>query len=299
MIPIFRKASTILALLLLCSSIFPCISIAQNTIPDEAVPDSSVVWLISTNDDNEFFGTLIQRTDTHIELQTEALGLISIPIERIRKMERIRDEQIVDGLLWAENPQSTRYFLSPNGFGLRAGEGYYQNVWIFFNQFAFGVSNNFSLGFGLVPTFLFASDEIPVWITPRVSIPLSGAEGIVNLGVSAFAGTVLGVSEGGFGVLSGSLSVGTRDRNLSIGLGYFYADSEFAEQPAITVSGMFRLGRRGYVMAETFFVDSESLILVGFRTVGRNLSFDYGLLTAQGSDGVFIPWLSVSVPFGN
>ena len=295
----FRKGGGTIFLLLLFFAIRPCLCLAQNVLPDDAQPDSSVTWLIITEDENEFFGTLVDRTDTYLQLQTDVLGLISIPINSIRKMQRIQAQQIVEGQLWTENPQSTRYFLGPTGYGLRAGEGYYQNVWVFFNQFAIGVNDYVSIGLGLVPTFLFGGGELPAWVTPRVSLPLGGKDGYVNLGVTAFVGGTLGGDEGGFSALLGSFTLGSRHRNLSLGIGFVYIDSQFEEQPAFSINGMYRLGRRGYLLVESFIADSEGVLLVGVRSVGKNMSFDYGLLAPLGGGGFALPWLSISLPFGN
>ncbi|MCB9270107.1 MAG: hypothetical protein H6561_11110 [Lewinellaceae bacterium] len=69
------------------------------------------------------------------------------------------------------NTQSARYFFSPNGYGLHPGEAYYQNVWVLYNQVSFGITNNVSLGVGGA-SFPFGADATPVWMTPKVSVPV-------------------------------------------------------------------------------------------------------------------------------
>jgi len=61
--------------------------------------------------------------------------------------------------------------------GLHKGEGYYQNIWVFWNQASFGVTENFSLGFGIIPLFLFggeAGQYSPIWVVPKLSYPWLG-----------------------------------------------------------------------------------------------------------------------------
>jgi hypothetical protein len=54
---------------------------------------------------------------------------------------------------------------------MNKGEGYYHNFMVFINQATYGVTDNISIGGGLVPLFLFGG-LTPVWITPKVSVPI-------------------------------------------------------------------------------------------------------------------------------
>jgi hypothetical protein len=98
---------------------------------------------IEMKDGNEFIGTIQSESESEVVLKTERLGLITIKREDIRSVKEIPPEHIVSGEYWAPNPQSGRHFWSPTGYGLKKGEGYYQNLWVFFNQVSYGITNNF------------------------------------------------------------------------------------------------------------------------------------------------------------
>lgn len=243
----------------------------------------------------------MSETNESILLKTENLGEITIRKSNIISISPVAKTQIKDGVAWFENPQATRYFLQPNGYGLKKGEGYYQNVWIFFNQFSVGVSDNFSVGAGIVPLFLFAGGSTPVWITPKFSIPIKKDE--FNLGAGALVGTVVGEEESGFGIVYGVTTFGSRDKNCSIGLGWGYAGGEFADTPTITFSALIRTGARGYFLTENYYIDTgdEPLVLlsVGGRRIANRTGIDFGLFMpfAEGMDDFFaIPWLGISAP---
>ena len=98
--------------------------------------------------------------------------------------------------------------------------------------------------------------------------------------------------------------MGNRDHNVTVGLGYGYADGGFASRPAINVSGMTRVGQKTYLITENYFfpgVDDANLISLGVRWAPENFAVDFGLvrpLTA--ADGVIgLPWLGVTLPFGS
>src|SRR5665811_603994 len=120
----------------------------------QTATDTSIVR-IETLNGNEFLGEIVSQDSLSIKLKTQTLGEITISKRDIKFREEIDVQQIKGGKYWFGNPQSTRYFWSPNGYGLKKGEGYYQNIWVLWNQFAYGVTDNFSIGGGIIPIFLF------------------------------------------------------------------------------------------------------------------------------------------------
>ena len=132
------KGIFLLALLIIISFI----SIGQ-TIQDTAV------FQVETNDGNEFLGEIVFQGSVNIILKTQNFGELTISRTNIKSIKQVNVQQIKDGKLWSENPQSTRYFWSPNGYGLKKGEGYYQNIWVLWNQFAYGATDYFSFGGGI------------------------------------------------------------------------------------------------------------------------------------------------------
>ena len=280
--------------------LFITISLTQSYAQNQA--DSVEIYLIETTDGNQYIGQILERSGETIHLQTERLGEIEIKVIDIKKIEPIRRELIVGREYWFENPQSTRYLWSPNGYGLKKGEGYYQNVWIFFNQVAVGITNNISIGAGLMPLFLFGGAPTPVWLTPKVSIPI--AKDKFNLGAGALLGTVIGEEDSNYGLLYGIATFGNRDKNVSLGLGYGLLNGELASMPAINLSAMIRTGKRGYFLTENYIIPAEYtvvLISLGGRSIIQRVGLDYGLIVPfEENIGTFIaiPWLGVSIPFG-
>lgn len=278
--------------------------LSQNLI---AQGDSIVeeLWVIETRDGNEFAGEILSSGEEAILLRTSTYGDIRIPLGQIRSKTLLQPENIVEGEYWFSNPHATRYFFGTNGYGLKQGEGYYQNTWILFNQVNYGFTNYFSMGAGIVPLFLFAGSPTPVFITPKVTLPLVKEK--FNLGLGGLFTTVLG--EGfSFGLTYGTLSIGSRDHNLAIGAGWTFSnEGGLAERPTIMLSGMTRIGKKGYLLTENYYLgfgggSSIGIISFGGRSVQKRLAVDYGLILPVGADiGSFIaiPWLGITIPFGN
>jgi len=261
------------------------------------------MWHVTTMDENEFFGVIIERTFDYVRLDTKTLGEINIPIEQIRQMKIVEEMRIVNGEIWPENAQASRYFLSSNGMGVRRGQGYFHNIWIFFNQITFGLTDFASLGVGMVP--VLPSDSFPVWLTPKLSLPLAGKDGLVHVGVGAMLGNLIRFQGEGFGLAFGSMTVGTRDVNVSVGLAKGFDEGELSEQSMLTFGAMVRTSRKSYFMVEGLLWDldneADGAVLVGARSAGRSVTLDFGLVipVIQGGGSIMLPWLSVSAPFGN
>ncbi|MEN8202046.1 MAG: hypothetical protein ABFS28_05570 [Bacteroidota bacterium] len=269
----------------------------------QELSDSASLWMFETEDGNTFIGSIVEEDGTLVILLTEMYGQVHIPVSQIKLRRELKKSNLVEGEHWFSNPHATRYFFMTNGYGLRKGEAYYQNTWIMFNQVNYGLTKNFSLGGGLVPLFLFAGAPTPVFLTPKVTIPIVKEK--INVGAGGLFAHVLG--EGvSFGIGYGALSVGNRDNNLTLGAGWAFLDSEWADSPTLTLSGMTRVGRKTYLLTENYYIGIEGFSLgilsFGGRSVQKRLAIDYGLFLPVGAEiGTFIaiPWLGIALPFGN
>jgi hypothetical protein len=256
---------------------------------------------IQTLDGNSYFGEILQDDSIKIHFKTDKLGSITILKEDIKSISNFKTSEVKGGKLWLENPQSTRYFFSPNGYGLKKGEGYYQNIWVLVNSFAVGLNDYFSVGGGLVPLFLFAGAPTPVWFTAKVSVPVVKEK--FNLGAGLLAGTALG-EQSGFGIFYGLATLGSKDKNITLGMGYGFADGSVANSPMINLNAMYRIGPRGYLLTENYLFTSGSsstvILFFGGRTIIREAGLDYGLIfpTVKGSGLIAIPWLGITIPIG-
>ncbi len=274
---------------------------AQNDV----ILDSS--YLVEMKDGNVFIGKLkVLETEKLYELKTN-LGVLTLRQEEVKYMRKIQKEDIHKGSYWPANPHSSRYFFSPSGYGLRKGEGYYQNAWIFLNQVSYGLSNNFSIGFGLIPTFIFGTAEIiPLWLTPKFSFPYKNQKGAFGIGTIFFAGLGLESSEDNFGIVYATNTFGSRDKQLTLGLGLGYSRTGgFSNYPAFNLGGLVRTGKKWAFVTENYLFstgyESLGIISAGGRYMGKRLAIDMGGFIPIATDQDFyamLPWLSISVPFG-
>jgi hypothetical protein len=270
--------------------------------------DSLTVWMIETTDGNEFTGTILSEDSTGILLKTHLYGELQIGSSHIKKRKEIPPDRMVGGEYWFGNPHATRYFFGPDVYGLRKGEGYYQNTWIFLNQVNYGISNYLSLGGGIMPLFLLAGSPTPVWLTPKLSVPVVRDK--INLGAGLLFVHVLGDGSS-FGIAYGASTFGNRESNLTLGAGWGFSGYDsgwnWSDRVTLMLSGMTRVGKKTYLLTENYYMslgsgESFGILMLGGRSVQKRLAVDYGLVLPLGTDlGEFIaiPWLSITLPFGN
>lgn len=269
--------------------------------------DSTLLYQIETLDGNVFVGKIIFSNDSILVLRTENFGRLEIAQGKIRKIKEVESKNVIKGEVWPENPHASRYFYLPNGYGLKAGEGYYQNTWVLFNQVSYGFTNNFSMGVGMIPAFLFGARGVPVWFTPKLSFPM--VKDSWNLGTGAIIGTYVGETYGSrpvIGMVYGVTTHGTRDKNFTAGAGLAFANDQWANSPVISLGGTIRTGKRHYFLTENYFLFGQgevgTLLWLGGRFASRHLAIDYGgiIPVFPGMGGLYVmPWLSITVPFGN
>jgi hypothetical protein len=278
-------------------------SISYKYLSGQNETDTSLVR-IETRDGNEYSGRITGEDSVKIILQTQILGEISIPRSEIRTLKKIQSTQVKEGQIWFPNPQASRYFWAPNGYGLKKGEGYYQNIWVLWNQFAYGITDNISIGGAMIPLFLFDGAPTPVFISPKVSIPIEKEK--INMGGGVIAGTILGEEGTTFGIVYGVSTFGTPDNNITFGVGYGFAGGEWAPSPLINFCGMFRLSPRWYFISENYYIGigeeiNGGMISGGARWIIKKAAVDFGLFFPVGSEIGFvgIPWLGFTIPFGN
>jgi len=211
------------------------------------------------------------------------------------------------GELWGSNPQPFRYFFGHAAISQERGLHYYQNVAVFANQFQFGLSDNFALGIGVLPTLFFEADATPYWITPSLTFPTK--KSYLHWGINATYLNALDFystdDNEGVGLAQGTVTLGQPNLQMTIGLGTAYQGDVFSSWCTFSLSGMARLGKKTYLLTENYILPFPEgrygLLSLGGRSVFKRFTaIDYGVFAPVLPDVNWIPlpWVGVAVPFG-
>jgi hypothetical protein len=213
-------------------------------------------------------------------------------------------------------PNPTRYLVGSTAFSLEKGHGYYMNTYFLLNSFEVGLTNNFSIGGGFeVISALYDLGNGEVSFLPSLFISSKAGFNIARKLRAGF-GTLLtwapsiidgGRGENYAGIFYGVVTYGTVDDNVSGGVAWGFAKSLGDHAPALTISGIKRVGKRIAVISENWFLpryvlDESShhedfpvlpLLSLGARILAKNFSVDLGVLAF----GAFIPYVDFVVKF--
>jgi hypothetical protein len=281
--------------------------------------------ILTTTDGKTLTGMIISQDEKEMRFKTESIGEINIANGKIKDLKLIEKEQMVGGKYYFPNPHPTRYFFGPSAIPLKRGEGYFQNAWILSNSVQRGMTDNFSLGGGIVIPVLF-------FITPKWGYKV--AKNVHVGGGILFASTLSSEMSFGIGVGYGSVTLGSEENNFTMSLGWgamkledetynsstqTYSSTskwEMAKKPIITFSAMARIAPRLSLVTENWIFatkDNEynsynstytythkyhSVLSGGFRFLGERHSFDFGLampITKEATIG--IPYLDYVFKF--
>ncbi len=169
------------------------------------------------------------------------------------------------------------------------------------------IQDDFTITGGTIPLFILDGASIPVWIMPKFSHPLANSN--LYIGAGGLAGTVIGKSHTFFGILYGNITVGSSDKNFSVGAGYLtygYTGQEMERSPVFTISGKVRTSGQWFFLSDNYFFNTKDgltgIISLSGRRMTKKAGFDFGAFIPIGGGTdtfIAIPWLGVTFPFGN
>lgn len=265
---------------------------------------------LEMRDGNTVQGKLITRHGDTVVIETATLGTLNLNIKNIKSITVLDAKRLKDGEYWFENPHATRGFFAPTGYGLRKGEGYYSNIYLFLNSISYGFTDNFTVGAGGDAFTIFSGNApLLMYITPKFSFQ---AGDNFSYGVGVLAASIGGgifsfngnSKRSSTGIVYGVGTYGSRDNNISLALGYGYSGNDWAKRPVSTISGQYRIARKVGLMTENYILPDVFFGATGARFMNANFSFDLGILYGSGFDSGStavspIPFLGVAFPFGH
>jgi len=266
--------------------------------------------ILDLDDGSVIYGIISNKTEYEISVQSASLGSVTVPITSISKIRYIDD---VRNIIFDKNGNpvdfhnSTHYFLFPSGYSLKKGQSYYENIWVFANSYSYGVTDNFTISVGgEIASLLFASQVPLLYASPKLSVPLGNQKGA--LGLSSTFIILPGDDFNGAGFLSGSLTVGSRNNNFTLGAGAgFNFDGGITDEIIpFTFSFMKRMGSKlsliseNWVVVQNDFADSFGIASLGLRIHFKELgnALNVGLarpLTGDTGPFIALPFISATV----
>lgn len=259
------------------------------------IPDSNHIQILTLIDGSNIIGRIIEIGENEIKFKSE-IGIMTISIAKIKKMKEVPASLIKKGKYWFPNPNATRLYFAPTARMLKKGEGYFSDYYLFFPGFAYGITDNISIGGGMSLFPAVGIDKQIFYFTPKVGLKatenLNFAAGALLIRIPDFFDDDDSQISG---ILYGVGTYGVPDKSITAGLGYGFSGGDFAKKPMIMVGGEARLSRRISFVTENWVfpgVDNP-IISYGVRFFGEKLSVDLAFINTLGEGAIFpgIPYI--------
>jgi hypothetical protein len=247
--------------------------------------DPKVTYQIKTTNDEEFIGKFLDQDSVSMRIKTNKNVVITIPQKEILRIYPLESTTAQTGKNWFENPFSFMYYSSPSVFNMKKGELYYQNTYLFINSIYYGITDKIYVGAGidLLSTALYSSDGK---FNPSVFI-ISKYGGKINnnfqLGVVALitkSQSIVSSHSNTMGTLYGMSTIGSKDNNMTVGLGWSYFGGDYSA-PYMTLGSMVRLSKGcSFITDNTLALGYALQLTYGLRFYGKKTAFDIGLINS-------------------
>lgn len=272
------------------------LSLGQTLSTDTVETQVSEYVQVQLVNGQEIRGRVIEKNDEFIRVESLELGIMLI-----RKIDMISMEVSNQPFVVAPkryNPQSSRYFFAPSGIQLQAGEGYYQNGYLIYNQVSYGVTDQLTLGVPFVP-FLGLGGSAKLGATFSGDVQNGGVFGSMGgIVVVPFNGLI----DEPLGIGFGNVTFGREMSNLTLGAGSAFPSNN--PNLILNVSFMTNMNERTWLMSENYLItsagDNAGLFSLGIRRASENKDslFDYAMVMLMVDDVTIpIPWISWTVAF--
>lgn len=279
---------------------------AQPRVPIDSIAtaDTTVIHAVVLQDGSKLVGRVVLVTADSLRI-VSAVASTMLARSAVRSVAQYPVTSLRNGELWPENPHPTRLIFAPTAIPLRKGEGYISDFWVFFASAAVGVTDRFTIGGGLslIPSDNFSNNIF--YAIPKYTI-VSGPT--LNVAVGALAAILPGNGLSGrdprsLGVLYGVVTKGSRESNITAGLGMGYVGGTLSDKPVLTLGAQHRMTRRVAFISENWLFpfdrSNEAFVSYGLRFLGEKVAVDFAFGTPLGSNAIFpgVPLLGFAFKF--
>ncbi len=312
---------------ILCLIIFLFVGTCLSAQTDSAkLKLNSKIYIIETTDGSIIRGQILSDDGEQFIVKTQTLGAVTVQRTSVKSIKE-SDGKVIEGNVWYDNPNPSRYVVGASAIPQKRGAGYYQNMFLILNGVNYGITDNISVS-GATELFSVLDGDAPsaFCISPRVGYQLRPklhvGGGLLYTLLASYPNhnhlhSFLGM---------GLITYGTHDNNLTFGAGWAAMNRGYlsggiidretyvAGEPSFTLSGMWRPARWLLLVTENWYYASaqsygggfldwslygEFYVSAGARIMARNFSFDLGWMQSPGwyYINLGLPYLGFTINF--
>jgi hypothetical protein len=248
---------------------------AQDYFKKDTVKTAENVFIIRLKDGTRLKGRIIEQNTQLSKIQTQNLGLVTVPANQIVSMEL--DKNVVS----SDNPYNENRFLdrihlTPTAFSMTKGDVDYHNYYLYYNEISVALGSRVSVGFGtaIVP-FVSINSIFPYNLKAKATL-ISTEK--IHFSVS---GHFIGVGNSHTTLIIPTLSIGKKESFFNIAP-LFYTGNNYSGSFGLSVGYMKKTSPNLTFFSENFFAigtsnERANSLGVGFRFDRKRHAFDLSL----------------------
>ena len=183
---------------------------------------------------------------------------------------------------WDPNPNPYKYLVGNSAIPMKKFTGYYQNIWVFFNNVGFAFTDWFSLSLGFELFSLMVPDEGPFIFTVNPKVSFNVARNLYVGGNILYVNSIRQFEDfQGLGTFNAFATYGNPNYNVTGAVGWGWINYEFSGKPLVTISGMARVSNRIAFVSENWILPGViegggyyGVVSYGIRFLSGKSSFD-------------------------
>ena len=230
-------------------------------------------------DGTKLVGEIIDRDNESYKLKTTNFGIIKINNDQVINLQLLDAKAPKNNSNYLfDNQFGHKYFIMPSAIPVEKNKWHYNNQFLYFSSFSYGISKRVSAGltfFTFVPT-TFISPSIKLTINPdgKTKFALRGQYLFIN-----------GDTRNNLGLFQAIVTSGNSQNNVSLAVGKFVSDRGSNDVSLITFGFVKKVSSKLSVISENNVIigtntaasNAFGLLSGGFRFDRRMHAFDLGL----------------------
>jgi hypothetical protein len=261
--------------------------------------DSLDECIVTLKDGSTLIGKIISSNSVDIKLQTTS-GVITINQSNIVSI--VLKKNAIKYNNYNQNYNSTyerlsnydklttievnhKYFWNNNYMGIKKNEFYFQNIWVLYNGLDYGISDNFSIGGGLL--FLGVAGFVNIHARAQIELTENFSMGLAYNYFVASTFYNFNDRPANLGFMSGGFTYGNAKANISVSGGKFQVPNDrgnsFITNPSkmgLILCGSVKLGSNLNLITDNILMDKTiNLNCLGMRISSTKSTFDFGMMS--------------------
>jgi hypothetical protein len=248
----------------------PSIINAQDYFKKDTIKTTENIFIIRLKDGTRLKGRIIEQNIEQSKIQTQNMGLVTVPANQIVSMEL--DKNVVS----SDNPYNENRFLdrihlTPTAFPMTKGDIDYHNYYLYYNEVSVALGSRVSVGFGtaIIP-FVSISSIFPYNLKAKATL-ISTEK--IHFSVSGY---LIGA-----GNSHTTLIIGKKESFLNISP-LFYTGNNYSGNFGLSIGYMKKTSPNLTFFSENFFAigtsnERANSLGAGFRFDRKRHAFDLSL----------------------